>query len=69
MFSPGNTPVRLNLEDGGIICVVELDLWVPQLSRVDVHHDRGRAWGLSCRGHTNYFLVGSPERAEESKGE
>lgn len=43
VFLPGDTPVRFNLEDGGIIGIVELDLWVPQLSRVDVHHDRGGA--------------------------
>ncbi len=68
--SPGDTPVRLDLEDGGIVCVVELDLWVPQLSRVDVHHDRGGAWGLSRRGHTHYFLAAPPGRAgdEGSKG-
>ena len=40
MSSPGDTPVGLDLEDGGIVRVVELDLWVPQLGRVDVHHDR-----------------------------
>lgn len=57
---PGDTPVGFDLEDGGIICIVELDLWVPQLSSVDVHHDRGGAWGLSCRGHTHYLLVASP---------
>lgn len=39
--SPRNAPVRLDLEDGRIVCVVELDLWVPQLRRVDVHHDWG----------------------------
>lgn len=70
MSSPGDTPVGLDLEDGGIVRVVELDLWVPQLSRVDVHHDRGGARGLSRRGDTHYLLVAPPERAgdEGSKG-
>lgn len=70
MSSPGDTPVRLDLEDGGIIRVVELDLWVPQLGRVDVHHDRGGAWGLSRRGHAHYFLAAPPGGAgdEGSKG-
>lgn len=62
MSSPGDTPVRLDLEDGGIVCVVELDLWVPQLSRVDVHHDGSGAWGLSRRGHTHYLLTAPPGR-------
>ncbi len=61
--SPGDTPVRLDLEDGGIVCVVEFDLWVPELSSVDVYHDRGGARGLSCRGHAHYLLVAPPGRA------
>lgn len=61
--SPGNTPVRLNLQDGRIVCVVEFDLWVPQLSRVYVHHDRGGTWGLSRRCYTHYFLATPPGRA------
>lgn len=69
MSSPGNTPVRLDLEDGGIVCIVELDLWVPQLSSVDVHHDWGCAWGLSCWGHTHYLLVAPPERAGDDRRE
>lgn len=40
-ISPGDTPVGLDLQDGGIVGVVEFNLWVPQLSGVDVHHDRG----------------------------
>ena len=59
---PGNTPVRLDLEDGRIICVVELDLWVPQLSRVDVHHDWGGSWDLSCGGDTYHLLATPPGR-------
>lgn len=61
--SPGNTPVGLDFQDGGIVCVVELDLWVPQLSSVDVHHDWGGAWGLSRWGHAHYFLVAPSGRA------
>lgn len=63
MLSPGDTPVRLNLQDGWIICVVKLDFWVPQFSCVDVHHDWSVAWGLSCRSHTHNLLVAPPERA------
>lgn len=58
--SPGDAPVRLDLLDGGIVCVVELDLWVPQLSRVDVHHDRGGAGGLSRRGDAHYLFAAAP---------
>lgn len=60
--SPGDAPVRLDLEDGGIVCVVELDLWVPQLGRVDVHHDRSRARDLSRRGHAHDLLAAPPDR-------
>lgn len=60
--SPGDTPVRLDLEDGGVVCVVELDFGVPQLSRVDVHHDRGGPRGLSRRGHAHYLLAAPPGR-------
>lgn len=59
--SPGDSPVRLDLEDGGVIGVVELDVWVPQLGRVDIHHDRGCAGDLSRRGHTHDLLVASPD--------
>lgn len=34
---PGNAPVRFNSQDGGVIGVVELDLWVSELGVVDVH--------------------------------
>lgn len=63
MPSPGNTPVWLDLQDGGIVRVVELDIWVPQLSRVDVHHDWGCAWGLSRWSDTHDLLVAPPGRA------
>lgn len=62
MSSPGDAPVRLDPEDGGIICVVELDLWVPQLGRVDVHHDRSCAGDLSRRGHAHDLLGAPPDR-------
>lgn len=72
---PGDAPVRLDLEDGRIICVVELDLWVPQLGRVDVHHDWSCARGLSRRGHAHNLLVAAPdgrrtaaERGKERRG-
>lgn len=58
---PGNTPVRLNLEDGGIIGVAELDLRVPQLCGVDVHHDGCGIRGLPSGGHTHYLLAAPPE--------
>ena len=61
-YIPGDTPIRLNLEDSGIICIVEFDLRIPQLSRVDVHHDWCGARGLSGRGHTHYLFVAPPGR-------
>lgn len=69
MSSPGNTPVRFNLRNGRIICVVEFDFRVPQLCRVNVHHDWGGTWGLSRRGYTHYFPATPPGTAgdEESK--
>lgn len=60
LSSPGDAPVGLDLQDGGIVRVVELDLWVPQLGRVDVHHDWSCARGLSRRGHAHYLLVAPP---------
>lgn len=65
---PGDAPVGLDLEDGGIVRVVELDLRVPQLSRVDIHHDRGGTWGLSRRSHTHNLLVAPPRRAGDEVG-
>lgn len=67
MSSPGDAPVRLDLEDGGIVCVVELDLWVPQLGRVDVHHDRSCAGELSRWGHAHNLLVAPPDGTTERK--
>ena len=55
VFLPGDAPVRFNLEDGGVVCVVELDLGVTQLGGIDVNHDRGVACGLACRRHPHYF--------------
>lgn len=67
--SPGDAPVRLDLEDGGIVCVVELDLWVPQLGGVDVHHDWSGAGGLSRGGHAHYLLAAPPDGRREVGGD
>lgn len=66
--SPGDAPVGLDLEDSGIVCVVELDLWVPQLGGVDVHHDWSCSRGLSCRGHAHYLLVAPPDGRQGVEG-
>lgn len=59
---PGDTPVRLDLEDSRIFCVAELDIWVSQLSSIYVHHDRCLARGLACWGYTHY-LLGIPPKS------
>lgn len=64
---PGDTPVRLNLEDGGIFSVVELDFWVPQLCSVDVHHDWGGAWDLPSWRHTHNLFALPPGQEERRK--
>lgn len=58
--SPGDAPVGLDLQDGGIVGVVELHLRVPQLGGVDVHHDRRGSWRESGRGHTHDLLRSPP---------
>lgn len=60
---PGDTPVRLDLQDSRVFCVAELDLWVSQLSSIYVHHDRCLARGLACWGYT-YYLLGAPPESE-----
>lgn len=64
---PGDAPVRLNFEDGRVIRVVELDLRVPELGRVDVHHDWCRSWNLSRWSHTHYLPAGPPVDRERKK--
>lgn len=64
--SPGDAPVGLDLQDGGIVRVVELDLRVPELGCVDVHHDGRGAGSLSRRGHAhNLFAVAPAGRGDK----
>lgn len=64
---PSDAPVGFNPQDGGVVGVVIFDLWVPQLSRVYVHHDWCAAWDQPRWGHT-YYLPGIPpaERGGET---
>lgn len=64
---PGNAPVRLNLQDSGVFCVVKLDLGVPELSVVNVHQNRHAASGESGGGYTHNLTSISPEQTVSGK--
>lgn len=61
--SPVDAPFRINLLDGGVLCVVVLHLRVAQLCPVDVDEDGGAAGGVP-RGGPAPDLTGASPGAE-----
>lgn len=58
--SPVDAPFRINLLDGGVLCVVVLHLWVAQLCPVDVDEDGGAARGVPWGGPAPNLTGASP---------
>lgn len=66
---PGNAPVRFNLQNSGVFCVVKLDFWVSELCVIDVHQDWGTARGQSSWCNAYYLTGIPPGQTEGGKGD